>query len=159
MLWLIASLKFRFTPCIYTCILNSTYLNETIQRNKLLSLQVYKAHICTYALINLFINFIPKAGRWTLFSLLKDFKKYIDFYPMQDEHSVRLFEDLANQFVRECIFLLAEFVGGGITPNEVLENIFNTFGGEVWRNFHHKKMSHDDVLIPKIRHHGVLYIL
>lgn len=49
---------------------------------------------------------------------------------MQDEHSVRLFEDLANQFVRECIFLLAEFVGGGITPNEVLENIFNTFGGE-----------------------------
>lgn len=49
---------------------------------------------------------------------------------MQDEHSVRLFEDLENQFVRECIFLLAEFVGGGITPNEVLENIFNTFGGE-----------------------------
>lgn len=45
---------------------------------------------------------------------------------MQDEHSVRLFEDLANQFVRECLFLLAEFVGGGITPNEV--NIFNTLG-------------------------------
>ena len=49
---------------------------------------------------------------------------------MQDEHSVHLFEDLANQFVRECIFLLAEFVGGGITPNDVLDNIFNTFGGE-----------------------------
>lgn len=47
---------------------------------------------------------------------------------MQDEHSVRLFEDLANQFIRECLFLLDEFVGGGITPNEVLENIFNTFG-------------------------------
>lgn len=39
---------------------------------------------------------------------------------MQDEHSVRLFEDLANQFVRECLFLLAEIVGGGITPKEVL---------------------------------------
>lgn len=47
---------------------------------------------------------------------------------MQDEHFVRLFEDLTNQFVRECLFLLAEFVGGGITPNEVLKNIFNTFG-------------------------------
>mgnify|MGYP000475393055 FL=1 len=46
---------------------------------------------------------------------------------MQDEHFVRLFEDLTNQFVRECHFLLAEFVGGGITPNEVLKNIFNTF--------------------------------
>lgn len=46
---------------------------------------------------------------------------------MQDEHSVRLFEDLTNQFVRECLFLLAEFVGGGIRPNEVLKNIFNTF--------------------------------
>jgi len=49
---------------------------------------------------------------------------------MQDEHFVRLFEDLTNQFVRECLFLLAEFVGGGITPNEVLKNIFNTFGVE-----------------------------
>lgn len=49
---------------------------------------------------------------------------------MQDEHFVRLFEDLTNQFVRECLFLLAEFVGGGITPNEALKNIFNTFGVE-----------------------------
>lgn len=47
---------------------------------------------------------------------------------MQDEHSVRLFEDLTNQFVRECLFLLAEFVGGEITPNEVLKNIFILFG-------------------------------
>ena len=45
-----------------------------------------------------------------------------------DEHSMRLFEDLANQFVRKCLFLLAEIVGGGNTPNEVLENIFNTLG-------------------------------
>lgn len=49
---------------------------------------------------------------------------------MQDEHSVRLFEDLTNQFVRECLFLLAEFVGGEITPNEVLKNIFILFGVE-----------------------------
>ena len=32
-----------------------------------------------------------------------------------------------NHFVRECLFLLAEIVGGGITPNEVFGNIFNTF--------------------------------
>ena len=56
---------------------------------------------------------------------------------MQDEHSVRLFEDLTNQFVRECLFLLAEFVGGGITPNEVLKNIFNTF----WSCESMKKLS------------------
>ena len=79
---------------------------------------------------------------------------------MHDEHSVRLFEDLANQFVRKCLFLLAEIVGGGNTPNEVLENIFNTLGvGKYEETFIIRKISHDDVLIPKIRHHGVLYIL
>lgn len=76
---------------------------------------------------------------------------------MQDEHFVRLFEDLTNQFVRECLFLLAEFVGGGITPNEVLKNIFNTFWSlESMKKLSSYEMSHDDVLMPKIRHGGVL---
>lgn len=42
---------------------------------------------------------------------------------------MRLFEDLVNHSVHECLFLLAEMIVGGITPNEVLGNIFNTLLG------------------------------
>ena len=48
---------------------------------------------------------------------------------MLNGHAVRISEILYNQHIRECLFLLAEIVGGGITPDEVLGNIFNTFFG------------------------------
>lgn len=50
---------------------------------------------------------------------------------MLNGHDVRISEIIYNPHIRECLFLLAEIVGGGITPDEVLKNIFNTFFGEV----------------------------
>lgn len=46
---------------------------------------------------------------------------------MQNGHDVRISEILYNPHIRECLFLLVEIVGDGITPDEVLKNIFNTF--------------------------------
>ena len=49
---------------------------------------------------------------------------------MLNGHTVRISEILFNPHICECLFLLAEIIGGGITPDEVLESIFNTF---FWR--------------------------
>ena len=49
---------------------------------------------------------------------------------MLNGHAMRILEILYNSRIRECLFLLTEIVGGGITPDEVLKNIFNTF---FWR--------------------------
>lgn len=46
--------------------------------------------------------------------------------------AMRISEILHNHHICEWLFLLAEIVGGGITPDEVLENIFNTF---FWRKY------------------------
>jgi hypothetical protein len=45
---------------------------------------------------------------------------------MLNGHAVRISGILYNPHIREYLFLLAEIVGGGITPDEVLKNIFNT---------------------------------
>lgn len=45
---------------------------------------------------------------------------------MLNGHAVRISGILYNPHIREYLFLLAEIVGGGITPDEVFKNIFNT---------------------------------
>lgn len=45
---------------------------------------------------------------------------------MLNGHAVRISVILCNPHIREYLFLLAEIIGGGITPDEVLKNIFNT---------------------------------
>ena len=117
-----------------------------------------KAHICTYALINLFINFIPKAGRWTLFSLLKKFQVVYWLLPNAGWTFRASFRGFDESVCTWMPLSSSEFVGGGITPNEVLKNYIQYFL-EFWKyeeTFIIGKMSHDDVLMPKIRHGGVL---
>lgn len=65
----------------------------------------------------------------TSFLFVEKFELYIDFNLMLNGHAVHISEILYNPHIRECLFLLAEIVGGGITPDEVLGNIFNTFLG------------------------------
>ncbi len=61
------------------------------------------------------------------FSLIEKIELYIDFNLILNGHTVRISEIPFNLHICECLFLLAEIVGGGITPDDVLENIFNTF--------------------------------
>lgn len=81
-------------------------------------------------MINLLVNFTLDTRRWTSFLFVEKFELYIDFNLMLNGHAVRISEILDNPHIRECLFLLTENVGGGITPDEVLENIFKTF---FWR--------------------------
>ena len=46
---------------------------------------------------------------------------------VQDGLAIQLSGDLVSQDLRECLFHLAEIVGGEITTNEVLGNIFKNF--------------------------------
>ena len=46
---------------------------------------------------------------------------------VQDGMSIGLSGDLVSQDLRECLFHLAEIVGGEITNDEVLGNIFKNF--------------------------------
>ena len=62
-----------------------------------------------------------------LFSLLKKIELYIDFNLILNGHTVRISEIPFNLHICECLFLLAEIVGDGITTDDVLGNIFNTF--------------------------------
>ena len=46
---------------------------------------------------------------------------YIDFNLILNGHAVRISGILYNPHIREYLFLLAEIVGGGITPDEVFK--------------------------------------
>lgn len=77
-------------------------------------------------MINLLVNFTLDTRRRTSFLFVEKFELYIDFNLMLNGHAVRISVILCNPHIREYLFLLAEIVGGGITPDEVLKNIFNT---------------------------------